>query len=318
MARSTYHSGMIACQVASSRKSGENGLSANDHVLFYEDSAGASHVFYRSISHGWSHPKHTYGGNGSPEAYARIKDFGPAVPAVFAPGEFLPRVWRGLEHPPSSSVGLHAAEVSTRRVVGELCEQLRNAFWHVEPDISCRDSFSHALRSLLILACTEVESSWKSILRAHGYPAGRWSTNDYVKLAEPLGLVHWSLSLDQHPAWGAITPFLGWSNVKPTTSIGWYDAYNETKHDRENGLHRATLQHVVDAVAAAYVLMVAQFGWSITAEDVFRIPLARSAEVFSLASAPPWTAQQEYIAPIDDFKDRQIGHDSWTPTFLQL
>jgi hypothetical protein len=258
-----------------------------------------------------SRPCHTYGGNGSPQNYTRSTKFQPAVEAAFVPGEFLPRIWRGLEHPLSVDVGLYEVEVSARRVVGDLCNRLRRIFWHIEPADACRSAFSHELRSLLILSCTEIESSWKAILKEHGYPGDRWNTTDYVRLAPHLCLTEWTVTLLDHPSWGAITPFKTWSATNPTTSLPWYDSYNHTKHDRENSLAKATLQDTVDAVAGAYIMMVAQFGWTITAEDVFGLLPPESRDLFELAMAPCWTADQEYVAPISGFQ-HPIGHTSWT------
>src|SRR5690606_5111386 len=138
------------------------------------------------------------------ESHARQDEFSrPAVPAVLAPGEFYPRIWRGHEHPPSGEVGLLDAETSTRRVAYSLSDQLDRIFWYVEPTQNNRTSYGHRLRELLIVACTEVESSWKSILKAHQYTlTGRWNTKDYVRLCSPLHLSDWSLSLANHSEWG--------------------------------------------------------------------------------------------------------------------
>lgn len=320
LANHVRKSNMNRLFAASSRKQGESGLTANDHALFYKDAQGVSHVFYRTFERGWLHPKHKHFGNGTPEQHPRIKDYGIAVPTAFVPGEFLPRIWRGLEHPPSAAVGLHDAEVSTRRVVGDLCSRLQNVFWHAEPDPVCRDVFSHELRSLLILACTEVESSWKAVLEAHKYPGSNWSTKDYIRLKEPMRLTEWTLVLEQHPKWGRITPFATWTaeDGRTTASLPWYKAYNETKHDREKSLSAATLQHVIDAIAAAHVMMIAQFGWSISVEDVLRVPLEKQPDIFAMVDVPSWTADQEYVAPIDDFSDAAIGYTSWTPKLLQF
>lgn len=300
---------------ASSRAVGQSGRSPNDHALFYRDDHGASHVFYRTIDRGASRPFHVYGGNGSPQDHARKATFQPAVEAVLLPGEFLPRVWRGLEHPLSMDVGLHDAEVSSRRVVGDLCSRLQRIFWQIEPADPCRDAFSHELRSLLLLSCTEVESSWKAILKEHQYPGRRWNRVDYVRLADPLCLTQWTLALCDHPSWGVIAPFKTWSATSSTSSLAWYDAYNHTKHDREQGLVKATLQHTIDAVAAAYIMMVAQFGWPITAEDVFGLPTQDTRQLFEIVMAPCWTADQEYVAPIKGFQD-QLGYPSWAPKHI--
>jgi hypothetical protein len=309
---------MAKLLVASSRQSGESGTESSDHVLFYDDGQGAVHVFERRIERGARHPRHCFSCRTTELAYGPSMNWQAPVEARFKPGEYMPRIWRGHEHPPSQVVGLYDAEISTRRVVLNLCERLEAAFWHIEPHPACRNAFSHDLRGLLLAACTEVESSWKSILAAHQYKPARCTTNDYIKLAEPLHLAEWTVSLAQHPGWGPIAPFASWSTTGPTGSIPWYKAYNETKHDRESHLDQATLGHAVDAVAAAYILMLAQFGWSITTEDIFQIPMERTPQLFVLTRAPSWTAAEEYMAPDVKVGEHQLGYKEWTPIVLPL
>ena len=179
------------------------------------------------------------------------------VEASTVPGQFFPRFYRGPEHPPIAV----AARTATMRVARSLFARLREIFQVVEPRPAQSGVFGHELRQLLILACTEVESSWRAILSANNYPPRNWTTNDYVKLLEPMKLDSYTLTLATHPEYGEITPFEGWAIAEPTRSLAWYDAYNATKHNREDELHRATLQEVIAAMAAVHVMTVAQFGF---------------------------------------------------------
>lgn len=63
-----------------------------------------------------------------------------------------------------------------------------------------------------------------------------------------------------YPDYGRIEPFQGWTPDAPTESLGWYNAYNSVKHDREASLKYATLEHVIQAVVGVLVLAEAQFG----------------------------------------------------------
>lgn len=93
-----------------------------------------------------------------------------------------------------------------------------------------------------MLACTEVESAWKGVLVANEYSSlknDRFSTNDYCRLNTALKLDEWELGLTMFSSYGTIAPFRGWEASRPTQSLPWYEAYNETKHDRETSLHRA-------------------------------------------------------------------------------
>jgi hypothetical protein len=40
----------------------------------------------------------------------------------------------------------------------------------------------------MLLACTEVECQWRSVLEANDYPGTRFTTNDYVKLLSVMRL----------------------------------------------------------------------------------------------------------------------------------
>jgi len=211
------------------------------------------------------------------------------VEATMAPGRHYPRVHRGPEHPPIDV----AARTATMRAARSLFSRLRGIFQVIEP-VHAHDSvFGHELRQLLILACTEVESSWRAILAANGYPegTGRWTTNDYVKLVGPMKLDHYTVTLATHPEYGEITPFDGWCANNPTQSLPWYSAYNRTKHNREDDLHCASLLAVVLAMAAVHVMTVAQFGFDEVERGHFH------ADEFNFERSPRWLADA-YIRPL--------------------
>ncbi len=89
---------------------------------------------------------------------------------------------------------------------------------------------------------------------------GNLTTKDYVKLLTAMLLDGYRLSLQSYPTFPSFAPFEGWSAAHPTQSLVWYDAYNKTKHDREENLKLATLHNAVQAVGAAVVMFHAQFG----------------------------------------------------------
>jgi hypothetical protein len=178
------------------------------------------------------------------------------------PREYFPRIYSGPETPHPRRVNLLEAWVSTTRAARMLYTRLREVFRVVEPIPGHRNVYSHELRQLLILACTEVESAWRAVLSANGYRGrqDRWSTQDYVALRDVMRLHHYAVVLSAHPAFGKLQPFASWRSDNATTSLPWYDAYNAAKHDREGSLHRASLGNVVDALAAVFVMTLAQFG----------------------------------------------------------
>jgi hypothetical protein len=169
-----------------------------------------------------------------------------------------------------------------------LSENLTSIFRIVEPELTNFDVFGHEIRNLLIVACTEVEAQCKAILDANNYATRRLSTNDYVKLLTPLKLAEYEISFPLYPSIPALSPFNAWDVNIPTQSLDWYHAYNATKHDRENNFSQATLSHLVNAIAACAILLIAQFG----KRDSWKNELG---EFFRVTKAPIWKPEEMYI-----------------------
>jgi hypothetical protein len=132
----------------------------------------------------------------------------------------------------------------------------------IQPDARNLSVFSHQLRELLILACTEVETSLRGVLATSKKSIThetRLTTNDFYRVCDPLFLREYSLELRHYPSLPKIRPFLEWDERKPTKSLGWYDAYNAVKHDRANALHLATMKHCIEALAAASAVYCSQY-----------------------------------------------------------
>jgi hypothetical protein len=148
-----------------------------------------------------------------------------------------------------------------------LLTKMQDIFETVEPGQANLQTYGHKIRELLLLAAMEVEASWAAVLKANGYAGSRFSTKDYVKLLAPMALDSFSLKLRSYPEFPATAPFRGWKVQSPTGSLDWYDAYNHTKHNREEHLGVATLERAVKAVSAAAVMFYAQFGYSFQHDD---------------------------------------------------
>jgi hypothetical protein len=185
-----------------------------------------------------------------------------------------------------------------------LFSRLRNIFQIIEPTTAHDRVFGHELRQLLILACTEVESSWRAVLSANDYPGERWTTNDYVRLLGPMKLDQYIVTLASHPGYGEIRPFDGWSASNPTPTLGWYDAYNATKHNREGELPRASLRAVIKAMAAVHIMTVAQFGFDEVERGHFH------ADEFNFERVPRWLGDS-YIRPLLPPDQPFVLGDEW-------
>lgn len=181
-------------------------------------------------------------------------------------GHTVDSVWRpSLYYWKDICLGLNIdvdQQISQEQSIRLLIQQLDELLAYIEPSKEGLSSYSHKTRELLILACTEVENQWKSILdRANVSPTGNssFTTRDYVKILPKFFLNEFSLYLRNSCLPTTIKPFSSWSNRIPTQSLSWYDAYNATKHDRYNNFDSAKLIHVLNSVAANIVLYASRF-----------------------------------------------------------
>lgn len=221
--------------------------------------------------------------------------------------QFYPRIARpllGSNHMLSPSAQFEDAVVATGRwQLTALKRDLERICLTVHPDTSTLPVFGHDIRNLLILAATEVEAHWRGVLVANGVIKRRYNTRDYVKLAEPLRLREYSVTFPSFPWLEPIQPFRDWDAEDPTGSLLWYDAYNATKHDRENAFNAAQLGYAFAAVAASAIMLSAQFTRS--------IGLGGQSELsafFAFNHVPTWEPRESYIG-FGSSKD-------WMPTFL--
>jgi hypothetical protein len=175
--------------------------------------------------------------------------------------ETVATVWRpGIEHYDDIRNGLKTTDTDRHQALQSirlLLERLDDLFIYVEPTAYSLQAYSHKSRELLILASTEMENAWARYLREAGavpINGTAYATTDYVKLLQPLYLAEYQLTLKAYPSTTPTRPFATWSAAQSTQSLGWYHAYNQTKHDRHTHFDKGTLKHCIDAVAANLVL----------------------------------------------------------------
>lgn len=139
-----------------------------------------------------------------------------------------------------------------------LQEDLQRLFQFVEPaDTNCT-TYSYRIHELLLRTCVEVEANCKAILTENGYARpGDWNMDDYRKLDTSHHLSSFSVKF---PVWtgsyNVRTPYSAWSSGK---SLLWYQAYNQTKHDRHASFPHATFDHLLDAISGLVALLASQF-----------------------------------------------------------
>jgi hypothetical protein len=216
-------------------------------------------------------------------------------------GEFYPRIWRtGLGREQCGDPVLRVEETAFRgsfvnslEQIEGLFDDLLSIFRVVHPAMNNLDAYGGAIRDIIILACTEVESQWKGVLEANGVPSNGtyFKTLDYVKLLPAMKLDQYEVGLIRYPRISATAPFMGWDASKATQSLTWYTAYNKVKHDREINFEEASLKHAIEAVAACAVMLAAQFGVEALQRHHFK-------PVFEFRRRPMWEPQDWYYQPI--------------------
>src|SRR5579863_8557511 len=187
---------------------------------------------------------------GAKDIVDMVLEVGDSIDSVWYPGlYFLNQVEQAVN---IKEPEMRSAEQSLRLLIAQLDDLLL----YIEPENEGLKTYGHKTRQLLLLACTEVENSWKYYMKMTGTTAsGRYfNTNDYVRLVDKLHLKNYKLNLRMYSAVPDITPFLNWTSNNSTESIDWYDAYNKTKHDREAHFSEATLWNCIQAVCANVIM----------------------------------------------------------------
>ena len=139
-------------------------------------------------------------------------------------------------------------------------------FDFIEPSDVNEPCYSFRIHALLLRLCIEFEDNAKAIFFENGFPKKdksgkpvRLTIADYRKIESTHFLSSFEVKL---PIWsgnkGQRYPFLDWKQGSNTLS--WYEAYNDTKHDRRQKFSRANFGHLIDAYCGLQVLLTSQFG----------------------------------------------------------
>jgi hypothetical protein len=247
--------------------------------------------------------------------------------SALAPGQYYARVQRewplwalaSKDNPNfPDMLTLYEREAhSALRAADILFGRMKEVFRYIEPAPAASSSpshsqeraYGHELRHLLILACTEVESNLKAVLTANGNQPNqgkRFTMEDYERLLSPMRLGEWKLGLAGYRDFRPLQPFANWPAKAPPP---WWAAHNGVKHDRETKLQDATLGQAIDAAAAVYVSIAAQFGAACLHYDG---GMPRAVPPFIAEDGPKWDPEQVYVPP------RTVGIEQWTAVHLTV
>lgn len=216
-------------------------------------------------------------------------------------GNYFTRINRG-EPGLSDEQIKTSARADEVRAYDNIIESLLDIFRTVEPEPGNFNAYGNRIRELLIITCTEVEYLWKAILTAHNVPPLRrnYSTEDYIWCLPVLKLEDYEVSVPFYPDLGLFSPFKGWKRPDTTASLDWYHAYNSVKHDRGNTKNQATLEKLINSIAAIHVLLEAQYG-----KELFEFRLQHTFRTIFYTEQRPIWSYSEISAPTLHFNGPQ-------------
>ncbi|WP_443970422.1 hypothetical protein [Sphingobium sp. CR28] len=131
-------------------------------------------------------------------------------------------------------------------------------------------AYSYRIHALIMRTCIEIEANFKAILQENLFTLpsnGRLDIRHYRKIDASHHLSSYKVML---PVWDEVPliigPFAEWLRFRgqalpsgASPSLPWYQAYNDTKHDRHLQFEKANLDILLKAVAALVIVMSAQF-----------------------------------------------------------
>jgi len=147
-------------------------------------------------------------------------------------------------------------------------QDLRLLFEYVEPSDQSRLAYSYRIHALLMRTCIEIEANFRAILEENNFttpPRRSLNMTDYRKVDVTHHLSSYRVML---PIWdGApliVAPFEVWRPFRGLAHSGgiglpWYQAYNASKHDRQQEFKKANFENLISAVTGLLVVISSQF-----------------------------------------------------------
>lgn len=177
-----------------------------------------------------------------------------------------------------------------------ILDDIAEVFKTVAPSHKQLSVYGHAIRNIIILACTELDARMQSILANNGVsPDGKYfEMKDYFKLKEALRLDEYKLSFYRYGDLGTFSPFSTWENNE---QLYWYQAYNHIKHNREKHFFEAKLFNAVNAIMAYAIILIAQYGYR---NDLWRETVGK---IIHIEKEPKWDLEDFYIKSSNGQRD---------------
>lgn len=150
-------------------------------------------------------------------------------------------------------------------------------------------------RDLLLIACLEAEALFK-MLMFENFQKERGNIAVYWKISGPAKLPEYELRFPEIPRIPSLRPFLAWEEkgASSYSPLRWYQAYNEVKHGAAVGNTPATLECVMEAIAACFILLSAIGISSQTHASMPGRVNKAFKESFVLDGHPSWSPGESY------------------------
>lgn len=135
-----------------------------------------------------------------------------------------------------------------------------NLLDYIEPSDTNLKTYSFRIHELLLRICIEIEANFKAILVENGYRKNTdLKMNDYKKINHSHKL---SGYIVKFPVWdgkkSTRNPFGNWRTIT-NNSLTWWNAYNNSKHNRQAEFKDASFLNLTDAIAALTIVIASQF-----------------------------------------------------------
>lgn len=159
----------------------------------------------------------------------------------------------------------------------DLEKELSDSSRYIEP-YGQDNVYSFEFRKIIILACTECETVFKSICESIDNTKKRGSISYYkgIILGKYPKIVDAEVTIRRWHK--TIKPFKDWD----TGNLKWWTAHQNVKHDRGSNFYEATYENAVFSLSALYVLIF--YLYVINDKE---IPFERADEYISSEYTPP-------------------------------
>ncbi len=132
----------------------------------------------------------------------------------------------------------------------DLEKELSDSSRYIEPK-GQEDVYSFEFRKIIILACTECETAFKTLCKIIDQSKKRGSIVDYkeIILKEYPKIVEAEVTVSRWHK--TIQPFKDWDNGK----LDWWEVHQKIKHDCGSNLKKANYKNAIYTLSALYILI---------------------------------------------------------------